>query len=509
MTLHATARFDQLSEQRGTRVKAGAEDVLLLRLGDQVRAYQADCPHAGAPLEDGAICEQRLVCPWHKGAFAIEDGDVTEPPALARLKRYPAHIDQGTVWVDDQAQTVPPAPSRDAHRHVAVIGGGAAGAAAVAALQARGFAGQLSWIDPQPNPAYDRTALSKFVIAGQLPPAQVPALLDDTTLHSTGLAVLQTSVTAIDAQHRILTLEHGQQLTYDAALLATGGVPQRPELPGAQLPGAFVLRSRDDAAQLLEAARGRERAVVLGDSFIGLEAASALRQLGLQVHVVSRHDVPMAKVLGERIGRALRELHEQNGVVFHAPAEPAAFEGESKVQTVLLANGERIATDLVLFGTGVRPATALAKGLPLADDQSLRVDAGMAVVEGLWAAGDIVTFPLAGQPTRIEHWRVAQQQAVVAVANMLGEQLEYTDVPYFWTYHFEKNIEVLGHAMAWDHLELVGDLAAMEFIALQCLGEEVKAVVACGYQRALAALSQRMKRPITREQALEMIAAAG
>jgi NADPH-dependent 2,4-dienoyl-CoA reductase/sulfur reductase-like enzyme/nitrite reductase/ring-hydroxylating ferredoxin subunit len=505
MTLYATTRLDQLSEQRGTRVKAGDQDVLLVRMGDQVRAYQADCPHAGAPLEDGAICEQRLVCPWHKGAFAIADGEVTEPPALLRLERYPAHVEEGTVWVDDQPEPAPtPAPQAQ-DRCFAVVGAGAAGSAAIAHLKAQGYSGMLVWIDPQLDPSYDRTALSKFVIAGQMPPEATPALLDQATLHSPGLTLLQDAVTHVDSEAKTLTLATGRQLQYDAALLATGGLAQRPDLPGAALAGSFLLRSREDAAQLLDAARGRERAVIIGDSFIGLEAASALRQLGLQVHVISRHAVPMAYVLGEPIGRALRDLHEQQGVVFHSPAELKALEGETHVQTVLLGNGERIATDIVLFGTGVHPATAYAQGLPAADDHSLRVDAGLRVVDGLWAAGDIVTFPLAGAPARIEHWRLAQQHAVVAAANMLGEHREYADVPFFWTYHYGKNIEMLGHAREWDRLQVIGDLAAFKFIALQCQDDRVRAVVACGYQRVMAALSQRMKRAVSVEEVMEVI----
>lgn len=505
MPLHAVARLDQLDEHHPIRVKAGDQAVVLVRLADQVRAYQADCPHAGAPLEDGAVCEHRLICPWHKAAFALDDGQLCEPPALTDLKRYPAHVDAGTVWVDDQPVALrTPAPLGQ-DRCLLVVGGGAGGCAAVGALHAKGYAGRLVWLDPQENPSYDRTALSKFVIAGDMLPEQTPPLLDDTVQHSADLVHLRQAVTHVDTQARTVTLSDGQHLAYDGLLLATGATPQRPAIAGADLPGCFVLRSRADAAQVLDAARQHQRVVIIGDSFIGLEAASALRQLGLQVHVVSRHPVPLAEVLGERIGLALRELHQQHGVVFHAPTEPLRLEGTPHVQAVVLASGERIATDLVLFGTGVRPATEFAAGLPMADDHSLRVDAGMRAVDGVWAVGDMVTFPFAGQPTRIEHWRVAQQQARIAAANLLGERQVYADVPFFWTYHYGKNIEVLGHARRWNHLELSGDPHGDAFIALQCQDDQVAAVIASGHERATAALSQCMKQPLSRPQALKLI----
>ncbi|HKS12053.1 MAG TPA: FAD-dependent oxidoreductase, partial [Pseudomonas sp.] len=361
MTLHAVARLDQLNDAQGLRVQAGAEEIVLLRHAGEVRAFQANCPHAGAPLEEGAVCEGYLVCPWHKAAFAVDSGQVCEPPALSDLARYPTKVEDGTVWVDDE----PLAPARPSLRQDArsfvVIGAGAAGAAAVASLRARGFAGQLTWIDQERHPAYDRTSLSKFVLSGEMAPEDIPPLLEGNVQRINHLRRLHAKVRSIEPARRRINLADGQTLTYDAALLATGGKPQRPDIPGAQLSGAFVLRSREDAEQLLAVAEPGQVAVIVGDSFIGLEAASALRKYGMQVHVVARHEVPLVRQVGERIGRALRDWHERNGVVFHAPGEPARLEGDAEVQAVVLDTGERIDTRLVLFGTGVKPATGLVR----------------------------------------------------------------------------------------------------------------------------------------------------
>lgn len=136
--------------------------------------------------------------------------------------------------------------------------------------------------------------------------------------------------------------------------------------------------------------------MIVGDGFIGLEAASALRKYGVQVHLITRHEIPLARQLGERIGRSIRELHERKGVTFHGPTEVERIEGQGKVEAVLLANGERLQTPLVLLGTGVRPATAFIQGVLLTEDKSVQVDAEMRAADGLWAAGDIATFPSAG-----------------------------------------------------------------------------------------------------------------
>jgi NADPH-dependent 2,4-dienoyl-CoA reductase/sulfur reductase-like enzyme/nitrite reductase/ring-hydroxylating ferredoxin subunit len=499
MTQHAVARLDQLDPNRPLRVQAGSEELILIRQGDLVHAYQANCPHAGAPLEEGVICSGLLVCPWHKAAFAVDEGAVCEPPALADLRRYRAWVKGDEVWVDDQPLAKAEPPRHSDARCFVVVGAGAA------TLLRHGFAGRLVWLDQEHQPAYDRTALSKFVIAGQMPPDEVPALLEADDLRKGHLIRQHGKARTLNSEKRQIILADGQHIDYDACLLATGGKAQRPALPGADLPGVFTLRSREDAALLLDAAEPGQPVVIVGDGFIGLEAAAALRKYGLQVHLVTRHEVPLAKQLGERIGRSIRELHERKGVVFHGPTEVERFEGQGKVEAVLLADGERLQTPLVLLGTGVKPATAYVQGVALADDKSLPVNAEMRAAPGLWAAGDIATFPLAGRPVRIEHWRLAQQHGVIAAANMLGEQRRYEDVPFFWTYQHGRTYEVLGHARDWNRIEYVGQPEQGDFVALQCVDEQVEAVIAKGYSDAMAQLSQRMKRPLRLDEALKLI----
>jgi NADPH-dependent 2,4-dienoyl-CoA reductase/sulfur reductase-like enzyme len=183
-------------------------------------------------------------------------------------------------------------------------------------------------------------------------------------------------------------------------------------------------------------------------------------------------------------------------VVYHSEGEAARIEGAEKVEAVVLDNDQRFAADLVIIGVGVRPATEPFADLPQEKDQSLIADDGMRVADHVWAVGDIATFPLNGQPRRIEHWRLAQQQARIAATNMLGGEEHYLDVPFFWTYHFGKRYDYLGHAEEWDEVQFKGTPEHPPFIAL--LGKDglVAAVVACDEGRAMAALAQRMKQPL-------------
>lgn len=505
MSLHRVARFADVPEDRGLEVKIGDCKIVLLRAAGELRAFQGECPHAGAPLADGALCHGRLICPWHKAAFRAEDGALCEPPALDSLKRYPLEVRGDEVWVDDQPIADPHIPPADDTRTFVIVGAGAAGTACAAALREKGFGGRIKMIDREPDAGYDRTVLSKFVLAGEMSPEETPPLRDEDFYKEQRIERIQGEISSLDAAAKTLHLCDGQTVNYDAAVLATGGEPNPLELPGADLPQVFLLRSKAQAEQIMNAAAPDQRAVIIGDSFIALECASALRQHGLDVTVLARRAVPFAAQFGDAVGKAIRALHEENGVKFVTEHEAQEITGSGKVEAVLLDNGLRLSADLVVAGVGVHPATEAFASLPREKDQSLRVDDGMRVAEGLWAIGDIATFPLSGQPLRIEHWRLAQQHARIAAANMLGGNEHYLDVPFFWTWHFGKNYEYLGHAEQWDEVEFMGEPEQPPFIGLFGKNGIVVAAVACEKERAMATLAERMKQPLSIEEAWQLI----
>ena len=511
-SMQRAARFDDLREDQGTRVSIADTPILLVREGDQVHAFSADCPHAGAPLEQGAICNGRIVCPWHKGTFAVADGSLIEPPPLAGLKRYPVAIENGDVLVSPHAQNEPARTPAADTRTMAVIGAGAAGAAACATLREAGFDGRLVLIGPEHGMPYDRTALSKFVLAGDMPPEKIPPLLPDDFLSTQRIERVEANVERLDAGTKQIDLSNELTLNYDAALICTGGIPKPMDVPGSNLHGVFLLRSRDDAATILSSLEAARKALIVGASFIGLEVASSLRKRGMDVTVIAPGKVPLGSQFGDELGRMFQRLHEKNGVVFRMESKATAFLGDDVVKEAELDSGEKLPVDLVIIGTGVSPATDFLQGVELADDGGIPVDSSMHVAglaPGLYAAGDIAQFPLprSDKTLRIEHWRVAQQHARVAALNMAGADEHYTGVPYFWTYHFGKRVEYLGHASEHDEVVIDGDLDAQAFIAYLLKDGHVAAAVACDREAPAARLAEAMRVPLTLAQARS--AAAG
>jgi len=510
MPMHRVASLADLRQDRGLQVEVGEKKIVLVRDGEAVRAYQGECPHAGAPLADGAVCNGHLICPWHKAEFAVHDGHLCEPPALNALTRYATQVIGDQIHVDDQPVQIEPELNADDDRCFVIIGAGAAGTAAACALREKGFNGQLLLIDREEKPGYDRTALSKFVLAADMRPDETPPLREDSFYDDNHIERIQGEVMKLDVINKRVTLVDGRRVAYDAALIATGGEPRALPLIGADLPQVLTLRCRDDAKKILAVAEPGRHALIVGDSFIGLEAASALRKHGVKVTVIARHEVPFVKQLGERIGKAIRALHEKNGVLFRTHVEVSRFEGDvdkgkKRLNVAVLNNGERMPVDLALIGIGVAPATQFIDGIELEEDGSLLVDAGMQAGKGLWAAGDIATFPVNDAPQRIEHWRLAQQQARVAASNMLGGDVHYCDVPYFWTYHFGKRLDCLGHAQDWDDIVYLGEPETFSFLALICKQGGVESVVGCDREREVALLAERMKQPLFRDEALMLI----
>ena len=211
---------------------------------------------------------------------------------------------------------------------IVIIGGGAAGFAAAERLRREGYANSIVMVSDDNSPPVDRPNLSKDYLAGNAPEEWIPLRPDDFYSGNNIDLRLKTTVAAIDPRAREIALATGGKLSYDRLLLATGAEPIRLPLPGADLPHVFTLRTLADSRAIIARAASARRAVVIGASFIGLEAAAALRNRNIEVHVVAPEKVPMERVLGAEMGAFVRTLHEEHGVIFHLENTPSAIDAK-------------------------------------------------------------------------------------------------------------------------------------------------------------------------------------
>jgi NADPH-dependent 2,4-dienoyl-CoA reductase/sulfur reductase-like enzyme/nitrite reductase/ring-hydroxylating ferredoxin subunit len=492
------ADTSDLSDGEMKEVSAGGAKILLARVGGEFHAVGATCPHYGAPLAEGALCGTRVVCPWHHACFDVTTGGLEEPPALDSLPRYDVRVEGGRVFArvpDAAEERVPPRMSRrdssDARLFV-ILGAGAAGYAAAQTLREDGFRGRVVVITREDRPPYDRPNLSKDYLQGHAEPEWMPLRPDGFYKQFDIELLCEREVTRVDAAAKTVTFYGGDALAYDALLIATGGSPRRLNIPGSDLRNICLLRSFSDADSVIETAGRSSRVVVVGASFIGMEAAASLRARGLDVTVVAPSREPFESTLGPEVGALFRRVHEERGVKFKLGSIVYRFEGTSDVEAVTLEGGERIEADMVVVGVGVRPATGFLEGVQLHEDGGVVVDAHMRAADGLYAAGDIACFPdpRTGVRARIEHWRTAQQQGRVAAHNMAGRPTAFDGVPFFWTRQFDTGLLYVGHASRWDEIIYAGDVAAQDFLAFYVRGGRALAVAGVNRDRDMAALEE-------------------
>jgi NADPH-dependent 2,4-dienoyl-CoA reductase/sulfur reductase-like enzyme len=367
----------------------------------------------------------------------------------------------------------------DAHRTFVIVGGGLAGSKAAEALRAEGFTGRVILIGDERDHPYERPPLSKGYLTGADDRESVfvhePAWYAgaDIELH------LGQTVVALDRAAKSLRLGDGARVHYDKLLLATGAEPRRLDVPGTGLAGVHHLRRLAHADRL----RGRLTAlgaenghlVIAGAGWIGLEVAAAARSYGAEVTVVEPEATPLHAVIGPEMGMIFADLHQEHGVRFHFGARLTEIVGQDgMVQSVRTDDGDEHLAHDVLAAIGAAPRSALAEsaGLELAPDAGggIAVDASLLTSDpDIYAAGDVasVAHPMLKMSLRVEHWANALNSGPAAARAMLGRDVDYDRVPYFFSDQYDVGLEYSGYAPpgAYDQVVCRGDVAKREFIA--------------------------------------------
>src|SRR6185436_17752764 len=292
------------------------EAVLLVRQGENIFATAATCTHYGGPLAEGLVVGETIRCPWHHARYSLRTGEAEGAPALNPVACFVVQRDLGKVRVTQKRNVSFEVAFPQNPDSVVIIGAGAAGASCADTLRTKGYSGPITLVgDEEPGPV-DRPNLSKDYLAGEAPEDWIPLRTRDYYESIRVELITADLAVRLDPVTRKVTLRSGRELRYGKLQLATGAEPQTISIEGAGLSHVHRLRTLADSRAIIANAQRAKSCVVIGSSFIGLEVAASLRDRGLEVAVVGRDAVPLAKVLGPELGRFIKDLHEQHGVRF-------------------------------------------------------------------------------------------------------------------------------------------------------------------------------------------------
>ncbi len=352
-----------------------------------------------------------------------------------------------------------------------IVGASLAGARAAEALRTEGFEGQIVLIGHERHYPYERPPLSKGYLQGS-------EARDSIFVHEDGWYAehgvdlrLGAGVTAIDRELRQLTLSTGETLGYDKLLLTTGATPTLLPVPGAGANGVQYLRSVDDSERLRETLSSASSVVIVGAGWIGLEVAAAARNAGVAATVVSMEEQPLLAVLGPEVAPVFADLHREHGVDLRLGTEVDRILVSADAATgARLADGTELSADAVIVGIGVTPAAELAEAAGLNVDGGVLTDAGLRTSDpDIYAAGDVARayHPLIGTRLRVEHWANARHQPVAAARSMLGQDVAYDRLPYFFSDQYDLGMEYTGYVTpdSYDRVVFRGDVGKREFVA--------------------------------------------
>jgi len=351
-----------------------------------------------------------------------------------------------------------------------IVGGGLAGAKAAETLRAEGFDGPVVLVAGEDEVPYERPPLSKGYLLGKADRESPRVHPGDWYADQDVELRMGVRATHLDPAAHRLTLEDGDALAYAKLLLATGSSPRRLPVPGADLDGVRYLRTLADSDRLLaDLSGGGRRVVVVGAGWIGLEITAAARHYGNEVTVVEPQPTPLHAVLGPEMGAVFARLHRDHGVDLFTDTVVREFRGSGgRVESVATDAHAGLAADLVVVGVGATPNVELAAAAGLEVDNGVVTDHALRTsAPDVFAAGDVASsfHPLYGRYVRVEHWANALNGGPAAARSMLGQDVVYDRVPYFFTDQYDLGMEYSGLGGPGDTVVTRGDPDGGEFIA--------------------------------------------
>lgn len=350
---------------------------------------------------------------------------------------------------------------------IVIVGTGHAGAQAAIALRQEGFGGTIALIGEEAFPPYERPPLSKDYLAGDKPFERLLIRPERFWAERAVVLRLGERIVAVDAEARCVTSDAGAVIGYDRLIWAAGGHARRLSCEGHDLVGVHSVRTRADVDRLIAELPEVRQVVVIGGGYIGLEAAAVLTKFGKAVTIVEAQDRVLARVAGEALSRFYEAEHRAHGVTVRLNDSVTCIEGEGRVAGVRLADGAVLPAQMAIVGIGIIPAVAPLIAAGAAGDNGVLVDAqGRTSLAHVFAIGDCAAHAndfADGAVIRLESVQNANDQATVVARTIVGRDVAYHAVPWFWSNQYDLKLQTVGLSSGHDRAILRGDPATRSF----------------------------------------------
>jgi 3-phenylpropionate/trans-cinnamate dioxygenase ferredoxin reductase subunit len=373
---------------------------------------------------------------------------------------------------------------------IVIIGAGQAAAVAAATLRKEKYTGTIKILGDESHPPYDRPPLSKHYLAGELSLTETlirpPEFYTDNDIE----LLTSTRVASIDAEAKQVVTESDQVFDYDKLVITTGSRARKLNLPGCQLGGIFYLRSLNDVDLIRASMGSAKKLCVIGGGYVGLEVAAVARKAGLDVTVIETQERILQRVTTPEMSDYYHQLHSERGVNIMLNQAVTGFQGEGgdngSVSEVLCGD-LAVDADIVVIGVGILPNIEIAEEAGLECDNGIVVDDhGQTSNPHIYAAGDCANHPnrLLNRRLRLESVPNAIEQARVASINLLGGDVEYASIPWFWSDQYELKLQMVGFSSDGEESVVRGDKSTNKFAVFHLKEGRVVAVDAVNSSKA-------------------------
>jgi 3-phenylpropionate/trans-cinnamate dioxygenase ferredoxin reductase subunit len=341
-----------------------------------------------------------------------------------------------------------------------IVGASHAAAQLAPSLRQEGWEGRIIVIGDESSLPYHRPPLSKAYLLGDKQAEDLLIRAADVYTRFNIEFRLGERVDSIDRDGKTITLRSGEKMAYDKLALCTGTRVRTVTLPGSTLPGVHYLRNLDDIDRIRTDVRAGARAVIVGGGYIGLETAAVLTKLGMHTTVLEMAPRVLARVTAPQVSSFFERVHREEGVDIQTEVAVRGFEGTSRVEKVVCADGRRFDADLVIIGVGVVPNVELAAQADLATDNGILVDACARTADpNIVAAGDCTMHPSPYYGyIRLESVPNATEQAKSAASAVCGKEKPYSALPWFWSDQYDIKLQIAGLNQGYDAVVIRGDL---------------------------------------------------